>query len=179
MKYSHFSKCLCVRNCCRMCIACTCRAPSQPVSVNLFLISPVSWPYSRLLKCLKRTCDEMSSDNPSTVPEDVKRCSDCHHCIDIRWTEKITCLAYLDVRHPVNVGECPEFMRRRLSRPSRLVSMWLGALIFYTDQRRLLFYIGATHARHYRRGCHFVVAAVQYRATCIGHAAGSYADTEI
>ena len=66
---------------------------------------------------------EMSGDDQSAEPEDEKRCGNCHHCIDIRWTEKITCLAYLDVRHQAKLGECPEFLRRRPNRPPQPVSM--------------------------------------------------------
>ena len=51
----------------------------------------------------------MSSDNQLASSEEVERCVNCRHRLDIAWMEKIVCLAYLEVRHPTKDGECGEF----------------------------------------------------------------------
>lgn len=42
-------------------------------------------------------------------PEETRSCTTCRHCIEIGWTEKIVCLAFLQVRLRVGHDECPEF----------------------------------------------------------------------
>lgn len=59
----------------------------------------------------------MSSDDQLALAEEMARCVNCHHCIDIAWMEKIVCTAYLEVRPPVQYGGCPEFVPRKKMAP--------------------------------------------------------------
>jgi len=56
------------------------------------------------------------------TPEDKKTCGNCHHCIDIYWTEKIVCLAFLEVRPVVESGRCAEFTPRKNRPQAKTVS---------------------------------------------------------
>ena len=47
------------------------------------------------------------------APEETKSCKNCHHCIDIYWTEKIVCMAFLEVRPVVESGKCAEFTSQK------------------------------------------------------------------
>ena len=63
----------------------------------------------------------MSSENLTAVPAEASECANCHHCINVQWTEKIICLAYLEVRPLSPNGECPEFVRQKWNRTTRAV----------------------------------------------------------
>jgi len=61
----------------------------------------------------------MSNENPTAAPAEANECGNCHHCINVQWTEKIICLAYLEVRPlPLN-GECPEFVPQKWNRATQ------------------------------------------------------------
>jgi len=59
----------------------------------------------------------MNSDDQLMPSEAIERCANCRYRIDIAWTEKIVCLAYLEVRHPTNDGECSEFAHKPNATP--------------------------------------------------------------
>ena len=61
----------------------------------------------------------MSSENLTAVPVDAKECGNCHHCIAVQWTEKIICLAYLEVRPLPANGVCPEFIPEKWNRATQ------------------------------------------------------------
>jgi len=61
----------------------------------------------------------MSSENLTAAPTEAKECRNCHHCIHVQWTEKIICLAYLEVRPLSLNGECPEFIHEKWNRATQ------------------------------------------------------------
>lgn len=58
----------------------------------------------------------MSSENLTAVPVEAKECGNCHHCITVQWTEKIICLAYLEVRPLSPNGDCAEYVPQKWNR---------------------------------------------------------------
>ena len=54
----------------------------------------------------------MGSDEKLAVPKEARGCDNCRHRIDVKWTEKIICMSFLEVRQRVRDGECPEFVRQ-------------------------------------------------------------------
>ena len=61
----------------------------------------------------------MSSENLTAMPVEAKECGNCHHCINVQWTEKIICLAYLEVRPLSLNGVCPEFIPQKWNRATQ------------------------------------------------------------